>query len=110
MPAEVYIFFFSVNWRLERLVSYPPSKAQYFWHLIAQIISFLQDVAVISMLIPTSNLLQDWVPTPLSFMGLQTLGKSFSLIMRIGNKDSIICFHLSKMYFQECNSKKKSLV
>jgi len=29
------------------------------------------------MLIPTSNLLQDWVPTPLSFMGLQTLGKFF---------------------------------
>jgi hypothetical protein len=70
----------------------------------------LQDVAVISMFIPTSNLLQDWVPTSLSFMGLQTLGKFFSLIMRIGNKDSIICFHLSKMHFQDCNSKKKSLV
>jgi hypothetical protein len=85
-----------------------PLKGAVF--LASDSISLLQDIAVISMLIPTSYLLQDWVPTSLSFMGLQTLGKSFSLIIRIGNKDSIICFHLSKMHFQECNSKKKSLV
>jgi hypothetical protein len=110
MPAEVYISFLLCKLVARNTCFISPSKVQFLWHLIAQIISLLQDVAVISMLIPTSNLLQDWVPTSLSFMGLQTLGKTLSLIMRIGNKDSIICFHLSKIHFQECNSKKKSLV